>query len=102
PFWHGFLLLFGFGAMAIIAISYLTPAERPETLHTFYKLCRPPGLWGPVTELMAPEERSAIRAETARDMFDCALGVCFAGSAILSVVAAMGRQWGTLGAAFAV
>jgi Na+/proline symporter len=97
PFWHGFLLLFGLGAVAIVAISYLTPPERPETLRTFYDLCRPPGLWGPVTASIAPEERSAIRTETARDLLDCILGVLFAASAILSVIAALGRHWGTLG-----
>ena len=102
PFWHGFLLLFGLGVAAIVAISYLTPPERIETLRDFYGRCRPPGLWGPVTASIAPEEHAAIRAETARDLVDCALGIAFAGSAIMSVIAALGRHWSTLSVALAV
>jgi Na+/proline symporter len=98
PFWQGFLLLFGLGVIAIVVISYLTPPERIETLHAFYMRCRPPGLWGPVTAAVHLEERAAIRAETARDLVDCALGIAFAASAIASVIATIGRHWSTLAA----
>jgi len=97
PFWHGFLLLFGLGVIVIITVSFLTPPERVETLREFYTRCKPPGLWGPVTTSIDVRERAVIRADTLRDLFDCALGIAFATSAILSVVSAMGRQWGLLG-----
>ncbi len=102
PFWHGFLLLFGAGFVAIVAISYLTPPERAETLREFYTRCRPPGSWGPVTASLGREAHAAIRAETARDLLDCALGIVFATSAIMSVIAAIGRHWGVLGIIFIV
>ncbi len=99
PFWHGFLLLFGLGALTIVIISFATPAERMETLREFYLRCRPPGLWGPVIASAGIEERAAIRAETLRDLFDCALGIAFAASSILCVVTAIGRHWSLLGMA---
>ena len=99
PFWHGFLLLFGLGVVTIVTISLITPAQRMETLRDFYGRCRPPGSWRPVTAFMAFEQRAAIRADTLRDVFDCALGIAFASSAILCVIAAIGRHWNVLGVA---
>lgn len=98
PFWHGFLLLFGLGAIAIVTISLITPPERIGTLQDFYRRCRPPGLWGPATASVTPAERAIIRTDTLRDLFDCALGIVFAASAILCVIAALGRHWNLLGA----
>jgi hypothetical protein len=70
-----------------------------ETLQDFYRRCRPPGLWRPVTAFMAFEQRAAIRVDTLRDVFDCALGIAFASSTILCVIAAIGRHWNVLGVA---
>jgi Na+/proline symporter len=102
PFWHGFLLLFVSGFASIVAISCFTPAESIHTLREFYTRCRPPGFWGPVTKSLDGEAHAAIRAETIRDLLECALGILFAAAAILSVIAAMGRHWSTLGMAFLV
>lgn len=102
PFWHGFLLLFGLGAVVIAGVSWLTPPESMETLRSFYALCRPPGLWGPVLTEFDPETRRAIRRETTRDLIDCALGIAFAGSAILTVIAALGQQWNVFCIAVAI
>lgn len=99
PFWHGFLLLFGLGVLAIVTISLITPPERIETLRAFYGRCRPPGFWAPVTALIGLEERAAIRAGTVRDLFDCVLGIAFAASTILCVIAPIGRHWSVFGVA---
>jgi Na+/proline symporter len=93
PFWQGFLLLFGLGATVSIVVSLLTRAESPDTLRVFYARCRPPGFWGPLNREFPPVERAAIRAETTRDLADCALGVVFAASCIIAVVAPLGRHW---------
>ena len=93
PFWQGFLLLFGSGMAAIVVISLLTPAEPLSVLREFYRRCRPPGIWGPVTREFSPEQRLRIRQETATDLLDCALGITFATAAILAVISPLGRQW---------
>lgn len=93
PFWQGFLLLFGLGLVVIIAVTYLTPPERIETLREFYRRCRPPGWWGPVVNELTAGERRAIRAETITDLIDCLLGVVFCTASILAVISPLGRHW---------
>jgi len=93
PFWQGFLLLFGLGFLTIIVITYLTPAERIETLREFYRRCRPPGFWGPVVREFGGEERQQIRRETITDVIDCALGVIFCTAAIELIISMLGRHW---------
>jgi hypothetical protein len=85
-FWEGFLLLFGLGAVTSVVVSLVTRPEPIETLRGFYDRCRPPGFWGPVVRQFPVAKRAAIRAETARDLVDCALGVVFAAACILAVV----------------
>lgn len=94
PFWQGFLLLFGLGFITIIVITYLTPAERIETLREFYRRCRPPGFWGPAVKDFGGEERKQIRRETITDVIDCVLGIIFCTAAIEAVISALGRHWG--------
>jgi Na+/proline symporter len=102
PFWQGFLLLFGAGFATIVLITFLTPAERIETLREFYRRCRPPGLWGPVVREFGAEAREQIRRETLTDLIDCVLGIAFCAAAIESVISALGRHWGIFaGAIFA-
>jgi SSS family transporter len=93
PFWHGFLLLFGLGAVTIVAVSLLTRPEPMETLREFHRRCRPPGAWGPVVRELDTVTRAAIAAETRRDVLDCLLGMTFAGSVIALVVSPLGRHW---------
>ena len=93
PFWQGFLLLFGLGFAVIVAVTYLTPPERIETLREFYARCRPPGWWGPVVTDFSPELRRTIRQETVTDVFDCVLGVVFCTASILAVISPLGRHW---------
>ena len=93
PFWQGFLLLFGLGSGVIVAVTYLTPPERIETLREFYARCRPPGRWGPVITEFSPEARRTIRQETVSDVIDCLLGVVFCTASILAVISPLGRHW---------
>jgi len=102
PFWQGFLLLFGLGFATIIIITYLTPAERIETLREFYRRCRPPGFWGPVVREFGGEERQQIRRETLTDVIDCGLGVVFCTAAIEAIISLLGRHWGIFGASMLI
>ena len=100
PFWHGFLLLFGLGFAVIVAVTYLTPPERIETLRAFYARCRPPGWWDPVVKEFGLETRRTIRRETMADVFDCLLGIIFCTASILAVISPLGRHWITFAVAF--
>lgn len=102
PFWQGFLLLFGLGFVTITIITYVTPAERIETLRGFYRRCRPPGFWGPVVKDFDGEERKQIRRETITDVIDCGLGIIFCTAAIAAVISALGRHWGMFVASLVV
>jgi SSS family solute:Na+ symporter len=102
PFWQGFLLLFGLGFVTIIVVTYLTRAERIETLREFYRRCRPPGFWGPVVKEFGDEERKQIRRETLTDAIDCGLGVIFCTAAIEAIISLLGRHWGIFGASMLV
>lgn len=102
PFWEGFLLLFCLGAGTSVLVSLVTRPEPIETLREFYGRCRPPGFWGPVVREFPIRERAAIRAETARDLVDCALGVLFATACIVAVVAPLGRHWAIFAASLAI
>ena len=102
PFWQGFLLLFGLGLVTIVAVSLSTRPEKIETLREFYRRCRPPGFWGPVVAELGDEERKEIKAETARDVIDCVLGIAFCASSILAVISPFGGHWVIFAGAVAV
>ena len=79
PFWEGFLLLFSLGWVVIVTVTLITRPENIETLENFYKLCKPPGLWKPVTEKYSVIEKTKIRIETWNDVVDSILSmICFA------------------------
>lgn len=46
--WQGLAILFGLSLLTLILITLLTKPEDKEVLRTFYKRCRPPGIWGAV------------------------------------------------------
>ncbi len=102
PFWQGFLLLFGLGFVTIVIITYLTPAEKIETLREFYRRCRPPGIWGPVVREFDDAEREAIRRETVTDLIDCGLGIVFCAASIEAVISLLGRHWGIFAASIGI
>jgi Na+/proline symporter len=105
PFWQGFLLLFGAGWLTIVAVTLLTPPEKAETLEEFYRRCRPPGLWGKITQTLSAQERLQIGKELRGDLWECALGIVFCTAAVAGTAHLFGRHWlagagwGILGAA---
>lgn len=102
PFWQGFLLLFGAGWVVILAVTMLTPPESREVLAEFYRRCKPPGFWGPVTDTLSAEERTHARRETRLDVWNCFLGVVFSVAAVAFTTNIYGRHvlgaiaWGTV------
>jgi len=105
PFWQGFLLLFGGGWIVIVVVTLLTPPERPEVLSEFYRRCKPPGLWGPITRMLSPDERAFAKREMRLDFWNCFLGIVFCLSAVALTTNLFGRHigssvaWGVLAVA---
>ena len=93
PFWQGFLLLLGAGWVIILAVTLLTPAERTETLEQFYRICRPPGFWGKITETLPTPERQRIKNELRSDIWECALGISFCTASVAATANLFGRHW---------
>jgi SSS family solute:Na+ symporter len=50
--WQGLAILFGLSFVVLVGITLLTKPERQEVLETFYRRCRPPGLWMKVRRQM--------------------------------------------------
>lgn len=90
PFREGFMLLFFGGWITIVTVALLTRPEKMEVLKNFYKKCKPPGFWGPVTKDMPQEERTIIRKSTANDIIDALLGVVLFGSMVTTINAFIG------------
>jgi Na+/proline symporter len=93
PFWQGFLLLFGAGWVIILAVTLLTPAEKTETLEQFYRICRPPGFWGKITETLPTPQRRRIKNELRSDIWECALGISFCTASVAATANLFGRHW---------
>ena len=93
PFWHGFLLIFGLGWIAILTVTLLTPPEDRAVLEHFYSLCRPPGIWGEITRVLPIEERRARDAELRNDIVECALGMVFCFGGVAATSCLFGRHW---------
>jgi len=93
PFWQGFLLLFGAGWAIIVAVTLLTPAEKTETLEKFYRICRPPGFWGKITQTLPAPERRRIKKELRSDIWECSLGIAFCTASVAATANLFGRHW---------
>lgn len=93
PFWHGFLLIFALGWVAILTVTLLTPPEDREVLENFYRLCKPPGIWGEITKVLPIEERRALSVELRNDVIECALGMVFCFGGVAATSCFFGRHW---------
>ncbi|MBL9005394.1 MAG: hypothetical protein JNJ46_14165 [Myxococcales bacterium] len=94
PYWQAFLVLFGLGLSLTLLVTLLTPAERPETLASFYRRARPPGLWGPVAGDVADAASEPMRharslREAASGLYTCA----FAAALVLGMSALLLMRW---------
>lgn len=85
PFWQGFLLLFVAGWATILVVTFLTRPEEKKILREFYRKCRPPGFWGPVTKELDSAENIKIKRNTITDITDCILGILFCGASVICV-----------------
>jgi len=92
PFWQGFFLLFFAGWFSIVFVTLMTKQEKMEVLKNFYNKCKPPGLWGPVTDAMRDEERAILRGETIHDIIDAILGIVLFGSMVTTINAFIARN----------
>jgi len=95
PFWVGFSILFGLGALATVTATLLFRPEDPEVLRRFYRDVRPMGWWGPVRAQLADEDAAAVRAEVRRDLRACALGVACYFTLVVCFFGVMGGSWRT-------
>jgi len=56
------LLIMGIGAGVIgVTVSWFTGPEEVDRLETFYRRAHPPGFWGPIEQLVKPENRDSAR-----------------------------------------
>ena len=85
PFWQAFFVLFAAGWITILLVTWLTPAERIETLRTFYARCRPTGLWGAVTDGIPHADLETASRQLRRDLASCVLGIVVCGSMVLAL-----------------
>ena len=92
-FWQGFLAIFGAGWIVIVAVTLLTPPEKKEVLENFYRICRPPGVWGEITRTLPLSERQATRAELYRDVYECGLGIAFCAASTAATADFFGKHW---------
>ena len=87
PYWQAFLVLFGLGMTLTLLVTLLTPAERPETLASFYRLARPPGLWRPLAQPHDGQSQPLLRprqlVEALSGLYTCA----FAAALVLGMSA---------------
>lgn len=93
PFWHGFLLIFGLGWIVIVTVTLLTPPEKREVLENFYRLCRPPGLWGDIPNILPAEERRELRRSLKDDIVESVLGMLFCLAGVAATANLFGRHW---------
>jgi len=91
PMWQGLGLLFGMSIVALVTITLLTPPESKETLKEFYRRCRPPGFWKPVSrELTLPDTGEPGAGEL---MVDSLLGILASLGLVLATNAVFVGDW---------
>lgn len=93
PFWHGFLLIFALGWIVIVTVTLLTPPEKREVLENFYRLCRPPGLWSDIPNILPAEERRQLRQGLRDDIVESVLGMLFCLAGVAATANLFGRHW---------
>ncbi len=91
PFWIATGFLFLLSLVTLVAVSLLTPPEKKETLVSFYRKCRPPGLWKGIREEagLAPADEPA----PGRVLVDCLIGVGACLSLVVATNAVFAADW---------
>jgi len=91
PFWVGTGLLFLLSLGTLVTVTLLTPPESEETLVSFYRMCRPPGLWKGVRE--AAGGRPEGESSTGRLVLDSLVGVVACLALVLATNALFAGSW---------
>jgi len=58
-----------------VVVTLLTPAVSGEVLENFYRKTRPFGIWGPVSRVLSPEERSQTRRRNLLELLSGAAAI---------------------------
>lgn len=93
PYWQAFLVLFGLGMLITLLVTLLTPAERSETLSSFYRLARPPGFWQPVAA-ETDQNRGPLRRSQLSEALSGLYTSAFAAALVLGMSALLVRRFG--------
>jgi solute:Na+ symporter, SSS family len=90
PLWQGVGLLFGLSIVLLVGVTLATPAEPRETLRSFYRRCRPPGLWREFASELGPTPGEP----PARAMFlDSLLGILLCVALVVATNAVLVADW---------
>lgn len=89
--WQGLGLLFGLSIVVLVTVTLLTPPESKETLKEFYKRCRPPGFWKPISdEVVLPDNGEPTAGQM---LVDSILGIVSALGLVLATNAMFVSDW---------
>lgn len=102
PFWMGFSLLFASGWIAILTATMLTRPEPMETLRTFYKTAKPPGLWGHVRRTLSLQEAEDVQPALLKDLAAGGFGIVFYFSLTVALFSGMAGHFRQMSAFLAL
>ncbi len=89
--WQGLGLLFGLSVVVLVVVTLLTPPESKATLQAFYRRCRPPGFWKPISdEVILPETGEPT---TGQLLLDSMLGIVSSLGLVLATNALFVSDW---------
>jgi hypothetical protein len=91
PLWQGLGLLFALSFGVLLLVTWLTPAESPETLKRFFERCQPPGFWGPYR--VPTDARRGDIVSTRRLLANSLLGVIACLGLVLATNAVFVGSW---------
>lgn len=66
--WKQFVIVGSLGLAGSVLGTYLTPPTDRSVMEHFYRTTRPFGLWGPLKNLLSPEQRTAMKREHLNDL----------------------------------
>jgi Na+/proline symporter len=104
-----FNMIFLFPVLLVISLAgalagtLLNPPEDMATLKKFYRTVNPWGAWGPVCEqVMAEDPTFRPNRDTARDLSNVAVGICWQLGLVLAPIFLVLKNWPAFSAAMVV
>jgi solute:Na+ symporter, SSS family len=95
PVWQGLGLLFGLSFAVLLVVTLLTPPEPKEALQRFYRRCRPPGFWKPISDEVPLPDNGEPTA--GRMLADSLLGIVASLGLVLATNAIFVGDWPRFG-----